>query len=85
VLCGHDDGPNRSRHTVLVLDGDLGLAVGPEVGKRGVLANRGQLLRESMGERDRERHELRRPAARAPEHHSLGARARSVVSPLPRV
>ena len=58
-----------------VLDGDLCLAVGPQVGERAVLADLGQPVREAMRERDRERHQLRRLAAREPEHHSLVAGA----------
>ena len=58
-----------------VLDGDLRLAVGPQVGQRPVLAHLGEPAREAVRERDRERHQLGRLAAREPEHHPLVAGA----------
>ena len=69
----------RFGHAMLVLDGDLGLAVRSQVGELAALAD----LREAAGhpvrERDRQRHQLGRLAAREPEHHPLVARAELVV------
>ncbi len=63
---------------VHVADGDLGLAVGAQVVERAVLADRGEALGEAVGQRDRERHELRRLVAGVAEHHALVARAGDV-------
>jgi len=62
-------------HSQLVLDGDLSLAVGPKKGEGAVLARLRKLLCEPVGERDRERHELRRFATRKADHHALVPRA----------
>ena len=70
-------GPARGI-AVLVLDRDLGLAVRPEVGQLAGLADLGQATRHPVGERDRERHQLRGLAAGEPEHHPLVARAELV-------
>ena len=50
---------SRTGRAVVVLDGDLGLAVGAQVGDRAVLADRGQPLGEPVRQRDRQRHQLR--------------------------
>ena len=89
VLGRHDDGPDPLRDAALVLDRDLGLAVGPEVRQLAGLADLGQPARHPVGERDRQRHQLGRLAAGEPEHHPLVAgaeleRRRGVVADLER-
>ena len=50
VLGGEHDGVDADRAVVgVVLDGDLGLAVGAEVVERAVLADLGQPLRRAAG------------------------------------
>ena len=44
VLAGHHDGVEPDRPVAVVLDGDLGLAVGAQVGHGPVLADARQLL-----------------------------------------
>ena len=73
VLRGDDDRPDADRDSTLVLDGDLGLAVGAQVRQLTRLAGLGQAARHPVGERDRQRHELGRLAAGEPEHHPLVA------------
>ena len=63
---------------IVVLDGDLGLAVRTQVGQRAVLAHGGQLLGQAVGDRDRQRHELGGLVARVTEHESLVAGALGV-------
>ena len=60
---------------VVVLDGDLGLAVGTQVVERAVLAHLGELLREPVGQRDRQRHQLGGVVAGVAEHQALVAGA----------
>ena len=67
--------PTRTGHAVLVLDGDLGLAVGPQVVQLAALADLGQPARHAVGQRDGQRHQLRRLAAGEAEHHALVAGA----------
>ena len=79
----------RDRDAALVLDGDLGLAVRPQVRQLAGLADLGQAPGHAMGQRDRQRHELGRLAAGEPEHHPLVAgaeleRRRRVVADLER-
>ena len=59
----------------VVLDGDLGLAVGAEVLQRAVLAYGGELLGEALGDHDRQRHQLRRVVTGVAEHQPLVAGA----------
>ena len=89
VLGGDDDGPDPLRDAVLVLDGDLGLAVRAQVRQLAGLADLGQPARHPMGQRDRQRHQLGRLAAGEAEHHPLVAgaqleRRRGVVADLER-
>ena len=89
VLGGDDDRPHPLRDAVLVLDGDLGLAVRAEVRQLAGLADLGEPAGHAVGERDRQRHQLRRLAAGEPEHHPLVAgaqlvRGRRVVADLER-
>src|SRR5437879_2654344 len=69
--CGEDHGVRPLGDAAVVLDRDLGLSVRPEVRQRRVLADLRELPRETMGERDGERHEVRRLAHREAEHHPL--------------
>jgi len=73
VLGRHDDRRHPGRQAVPVLDGDLGLAVGPQPGKLARLAGLGQAAGHAVGQGDRERHQLRRLAAGEAEHHPLVA------------
>ncbi len=61
-----------------VAHGDLGLAVGAQVGQRLVLADLGEALGEAVRERDRQRHQLGRLVGGVAEHHSLVAGAGDV-------
>ena len=78
VLAGDQELLDRHRPAVLVAHADLGLAVGTQVVQRAVLAHLGQPLREPVGERDRQRHQLRRLVGGVAEHHSLVAGAGDV-------
>ena len=60
---------------LLVLDGDLGLAVGAEQREHAVLADDGELVAEAGRERVRERHQLGGLVGRVAEHVALVARA----------
>ena len=59
VLGGHHHGVESRRDIVLVLDGDLRLAVRAQVGQRAVLAHLGESARQPVGQCDRQRHQLR--------------------------
>ena len=79
VLRRHDDGVEADGLVVLVvLDGDLGLAVGAEVRDRAVLADLRQPAREVVREVDRQRHQLGGVVARVAEHEALVAGALTV-------
>jgi hypothetical protein len=71
VLAGHHDGVEPDRAQAVVLDGDLGLAVGPQVRDGAVAADRGQPPRQAVRQRDRQRHQLGGLGAREAEHHAL--------------
>ena len=75
VLAGHDDGVEPDRLVAVVLDGDLGLAVGTQVGHDAVLADRRQPPGQPVGERDRQRHQLGGVVAGVAEHQALVAGA----------
>lgn len=75
VLGGDHDRVEADGLVAVVLDGDLGLAVGAQVRDRPVLADLGQAPREAVREVDRERHQLGRLVARVAEHQALVARA----------
>ena len=76
---------SRTGAVAVVLDGDLGLAVGAQVGHVAVLADLGQPLGEPVRERDRQRHQLGGVVAGVAEHQALVAGAlpveRVVVGP----
>ena len=79
MLRGHHDRVDADRAVVLVvLDGDLGLAVGTQVRQRAVLAHRGQALGQSLRDLDRQREQLRGVVAGVAEHQALVARALAV-------
>ena len=71
VLGGDDHGVQADRNVVLIVDGDLRLAVRPQVGQGAVLADLGQLPRQPVGQRDRQRHQLRGVVDRVAEHQAL--------------
>ncbi len=73
VLGGDHDRSHPLGHAMLVLDGDLGLAVRAQVRQLAGLADLGEAARHPVGQGDRQRHELRRVAAGEPEHHPLVA------------
>ena len=60
---------------LVVLDRDLRLAVGPQIVDQTLLAHGGQALGQLVGQRNGQRHELRRLVAGEAEHHALIARA----------
>ena len=71
VLGGHHHGVQPDGNVVLVLDGDLRLAVRAQVGHRAVLAYLGQPPRQPVGQRDRQRHQLGGVVDRVAEHQAL--------------
>ena len=74
VLRRDHDGLDPDGHVVVVvLDRDLGLAVGTQVRQRAVLAHRGELLGQTVRDRDRQRHELGGLVDREAEHQALVA------------
>ena len=73
VLRAHDDGVQADGRGALVADGDLGLAVGAQVGQLPGLAHLGELLGQAVGEVDRQRHELGGVGAGEAEHEALVA------------
>ena len=62
----------------VVLDGDLGLAVGAQKGQPAGVANLGELPDELVGQHDRQGHQLVRLLASEAEHQALVPRAASV-------
>ncbi len=78
VLRREHDGVQPHRRGAVVLDGDLGLAVGPQVVQHAVLAHLGQPARQAVGQRDRQRHQLRGVLDRVAEHQALVAGALGV-------
>ena len=74
VLGGDDDGIHRHGLTVLVGNGHLRLAVGPQPRQRAVLAHFSQAAGQAVREGNRSRHVFRRFVAREAEHHALIAR-----------
>ena len=76
VVLGRDEhGAQAHRLAVLVVEGDLGLAVGPQVRDRAGPADLGQALGHAVRQVDRQRHELVGLVARVAEHHPLVAGA----------
>ncbi len=75
VLRGDDDGVQPDRAAARVLDGDLGLSVGAEIGDRAVLAHLGQPAGEPVRQLDGQRHEIGGLVGRVTEHQALVARA----------
>ncbi len=75
VLGREHDGVEPHRLVALVGDGDLGLAVGAQVGELVALAHLGEALRQPVGEVDRQRHQLGGVVARVAEHQALVAGA----------
>ena len=73
VLGGQHDGVEPDGLVAVVGDGDLGLAVGAQVGDLAGLADRGELLGEAVREEDRQRHQLGGVVARVAEHQALVA------------
>jgi hypothetical protein len=71
VLGRDQHGVDALRATVLVDDGDLGLAVGPQVRHGAGAAHLGQALGEAVRQPDRQGHEIRRLVAGVAEHHPL--------------
>ena len=76
VLRAEHDGVHAHGAVLLVvLDRDLRLAVGPQIVHQTLLAHGGQALGQLVGQRDGQRHQLRRLVAGEAEHHALVARA----------
>jgi hypothetical protein len=83
LVLGRDQhGAQPHRPTVLVLDRDLRLAVGSEVGDGPGAADLRQLVREPVGEPDRQRHQVVGLVAGVAEHHPLVAGALGVEDVL---
>ena len=78
VLGGDDHGVQPDRDVVLVVDGDLRLAVRAQVGQRPVLADLGQPPRQPVGQRDGQRHQFGGVVDRVAEHQALVAGALGV-------
>ena len=79
VLAGNDHRVDAHGLAVVVLHGDLALAVRAQVIQRAVLAHLGQALGQLMGQADGQRHQLGRLVAGVAEHHALVARTGHVV------
>ncbi len=75
VLRGDHDRVEADGLVAVVLDGDLGLAVGAQVRDGPVLADLGQAAREPVRDVDRQRHELGGLVAGVAEHQALVAGA----------
>ncbi len=75
VLRRDDDRVETDGLVAVVLDGDLGLAVGTQVRQDRRLADLGEPARQAMCEGDRQRHEFGRVGARVAEHQALVAGA----------
>ena len=82
VLGGDEDGLEADGAAVLVVEGDLGLAVGAQVRQHAGLAHLGQALRQPVGQPDRHRHQVVGLVAGVAEHHALVAGALSVEDVL---
>ena len=79
VLAGDDHRVDAGGLAVLVvLDRDLALAVGAQIRQLAVLAHRGQLAAELVGQRDGGRHQLGGLIGGIAEHHALVAGAAGV-------
>ena len=78
VLGRQHDGVQPHRGGAVVLDGDLGLAVGPQVVQHAVLADLGQPAGQPVRQRDRQRHQLGGVLDRVAEHQALVAGALGV-------
>ena len=76
MLGGQHHGVHADRlAAVVVLHGDLGLAVGTQIVHQTLLAHIGQALGHLVCDRDGQRHQLRRLVAGVAEHHALVAGA----------
>ena len=75
MLGRQHDGVELDRLVPVVGDGDLGLAVGTQVGDLAGLAHSRKALSETMGEVDRQRHQLGGVLAGVAEHQALVAGA----------
>ena len=79
VLAGDDDGFDGDGPVAVVADGDLGLAVGAQVGQFAGLADLGEALGEPVRQPDRDRHVGGGFVAGVAEHQALVAGALQVV------
>jgi hypothetical protein len=75
VLGADEHALEGHRDAVFVLERDLGLAVGTQVGDLPGLADLGQALCQAVRRPDRQRHQVGRLVAGVPEHHALVAGA----------
>ena len=73
MLGRQDDGVEPDGLVAVVADGDLGLAVGAQVGDLAALADGGQALGQPVREVDRQRHQLGGVLAGVAEHQALVA------------
>ena len=75
MLRRNNDCVHTHGNIVVIFDGDLGLSVRTQIGKRTVFAHGGQLFGKGVRKGDRQRHQLRCFIARIAENHTLVARA----------
>ena len=78
VLGGYEHGAQGDGAPVLVLEGHLGLAVRAQIGQHPRLAHLGHALGQTVGQPDREGHEVGGLVAGEAEHHPLVACALGV-------
>jgi hypothetical protein len=78
MLGGQDDGVDAHGLVAVVLDGDLRLAVRPQIVDRSRAPELGEAADQLVRQHDRQRHELGRLAIRIAEHQALIARATGV-------
>ena len=78
VLRGNDHAIDANGAAIAILDGDLGLAVGPEKINPAGLANFREALREAVGELDGHGHQFGGLVASETEHQALVTRAAGI-------
>ncbi|MNV49894.1 hypothetical protein D3C71_1418670 [compost metagenome] len=73
MLGGHNDGVDTNGSVIIILHGYLRLAVRTQIRQQSALAGLCQSSRQLVGQRDRQREQLRRLIRRITEHQSLVA------------
>src|SRR5829696_6021324 len=80
MLCRYDDRINAHGFATVIFDRHLRLAIRKQPCDLTALARQREPAAEPMGERDRQRHQLRRFIAGEADHHALVASADTIVS-----